>query len=508
MRSIESEPTHSSHLTGLSDPRFFYGNLYIEVLAALRFGIQARKGLILFTGDVGTGKTAVLHELKRELNSKTPCILVSDPNMRFVEVLRLILRALEPEIEVDDERALIRYCQTALRSHTKNNRIVSLAFDDAQNLPDNVIKSLTKHFLGKGFDPDDNLLQIVLAGRPELRKRLFMPPLRALETQVEVECRLRPLEDKELDLYVKHRLGLAAVPAELFDHDALERIAVYSGGRPGPAGAICDRALELAHRADLGKITPDLIDDAARDVDLETPNVSAKNIKPRDEAVRVRSTTVVAQPFVDLNEGKNRRPWFSPAGGSRRVLFVLWALGLVAVSAAWFQGDFAMSYLREWGIRLDEAVASKRQIVARAKTQADKPPVPQDSGPVSNTDVPVAPSDKPESSNRSAKQTEKSANLPASVPVEQSSAGNPELSPANRDRQESPRRAEPQRRDLAKQISKAIENRAILGIHVSVSEGIAYLDGTVATSAQRDAAEQAARSVPEVREIRNRIAIE
>ena len=76
MSSIEFESKQSSPFNDLPDPRFFYGNLSnIEVLAALRFGIEARRGLILFTGEAGTGKSAVLHELTRELNSKVACIL-------------------------------------------------------------------------------------------------------------------------------------------------------------------------------------------------------------------------------------------------------------------------------------------------------------------------------------------------------------------------------------------------------------------------------------------------
>lgn len=81
--------------------------------------------------------------------------------------------------------------------------------------------------------------------------------------------------------------------------------------------------------------------------------------------------------------------------------------------------------------------------------------------------------------------------------------------PDNNERQDSPpRNSDQQRRELAKQISKAIENRAILDVQVSVVNGVAYLDGRVATAQQRNAAEQAARGVPEVREIRNRLAIE
>ncbi|HME63008.1 MAG TPA: BON domain-containing protein, partial [Candidatus Binatia bacterium] len=110
---------------------------------------------------------------------------------------------------------------------------------------------------------------------------------------------------------------------------------------------------------------------------------------------------------------------------------------------------------------------------------------------------------------------EKSVGLADSLPAEKPPA---DMFPSssrnlamleNHERQDSPHRhSDQERRDLAKQISKAIENRAILNVHVSVVDGIAYLDGRVATAQQRNAAERAARGVPQVREIRNRIAVE
>lgn len=536
MSSIEYESKQPSPFHGLPDPRFFYGNLSnLEVLAALRFGIEARRGLILFTGEAGTGKSAVLHELTRELNSKATCILVSDPRVRFTELLRLILRTLEVEAEAEDESALIRCCKTAVRSRLLTNRIVSLAIDDAQHLPDEVIESLTKHFLGKGFDSDNNLLQVVLAGRPELRKRLFIPPLRSLDTQVEIECRMQPLDVREVGLYIKHRLRAADLPAEIFDVDAIEHIAVYSDGRPGPVNAICDRALQLTHGSLPGKVTPDVIAGAARDLDLwkpgwigkDTPKGNSKTTKPPDEASGFHATTVVARNFFNFNDDKDSKRQFSPPAGESlipgkrdtrkdgRTISVLLILVLLGVSAAWLHGESAISYVREWGIRPDEIAGSKRQIPVREKIEANTPPLAATqnlpSAPIPKADVPMPQSDKPETSDLPLAETEKSVELRASVPVEHPSAGNlePFRARANPDRLESSRRdADQQGRYLAMQISKAIKTRAILGVDVSVSEGIAYLDGRVATPEQKNAAELAARGVSEVRAIRNRIAVE
>jgi general secretion pathway protein A len=519
MSSIESESKPRSPFDGLPDPRFFYGNLSNrEVLAALRFGIEGRRGLILLTGEAGTGKSAVLHELTCELNSKAACILVSDPHVRFTELLRLILRRLDVGAGADDESALIQCCKTAVRSQLEANRIVALAFDDAQHLPDEIIESLTRHFIGKGFDPDNNLLQIVLAGRPELRQRLFIPPLRSLDTQVEIECRLRPLNVKEVAAYIKHRLWAADQPAELFDHDAIEHIASYTDGRPGLVNAICSRARQLADQSYLDEITSDIIAGAARDLDLsnpgginrETPPVNSKGHNAG--AANLRSTTVVAWPFLDCNNDKDRRREFSLGEGNRRAILALSVLFLLGLPAAWLHGESAINYVREWGFKLDEMVGSSRQMPARATVEAETPRTTQDRASTQrpNADVPRQQSLEPQRSDVPVAKQEKSGELRASVPVERPSAGNLASSPlaANRGHWESSHKEPEQQRDLVKQISKAIEIRAIRGVYVSVTDGIAYLDGKVATSEQRNAAERAARGVPAVREIRNRIAIE
>jgi general secretion pathway protein A len=524
MSSIEFASTQPSPFQGLPDPRFFYGNLSnLEVLSALRFGIEARRGLILFTGEAGTGKSAVLHELTRELNSKATCILVSDPRVGFTELLRLILQNLDVEANVDDEAELIRFCKAAVRSELETNRIVSLAFDDAQHLSDEVIESLTKHFLGKGLDPDNNLLQIVLAGRPELRERLFMPPLRSLDTQVEIECRLQPLDVKEAGLYIKHRLWAADLPNEIFDHDAIGRIAVYSDGRPGAINAICDRALQLTGRSLPGSITSEIVAGAARDLDLwkagwpgkDTPKVNPETPKPHDESSGFHNTTAVARTFLNLNDNQDRNRWFSRAQGNGRAISVLLLVIVLGVSAVWLRGEPAISYVRELGIKLDELAGSQPQTPARENIEADTPPpaAPQEraSAPRPNADVPMAQPDQPEAPDLLVAKMEKSVEPAAPVPTEDPRAGKTKTlqARANRNRQESSRKdVAQQRRDLAMQISKAIRNRAILGVDVSVSDGIAYLNGRVATREQRNAAELAARAVPEVRGIRNRIVVE
>ena len=523
MSSIQ-ESVKAAPFRGLPDPRFFYSNLdRLEVLAALRFGIEARKGLVLFTGDAGTGKTSVLHELTRELNSQVTCLLISDPYMRFTDLLRLILRNLEVGAAPGDDAALIRRCQTALRSRLETSRIICLVFDDAQNLPDETIEALTKIFLGKGFDPDNNLLQIVLAGRPALRKRFFVPPLRALETQVEIECRLQALHVKEIGRYIYHRLRAADLPVEIFNQDAILRIALYTDGRPSLINKLCDRALQVINQSLLNKVTSEVVISAAKDLGYrESRRVGADALpessdlpKNRDEPVPSQSTTVVAHKFLDRNDDKERQQSRGPAERQAGIIGALLILVLIGLAAASLHRGEMMNYVSKWGF----GKGYDGQASPQAKTEADAPAqaTSQDLAwpPPGPVDLPAPPSEQPATSDLALAEREKSAELPDSVPTKKPSAGalpsssrNAAMADNNERLDSPPRNSDQQRRELAKQISKAIENRAILDVQVSVVNGVAYLDGRVATAQQRNAAEQAARGVPEVREIRNRLAIE
>ena len=520
MSSIEHQTQGPSPFDGLPDSRFFYGNLpTLEVLSALRFGIEARKGIILLTGAAGSGKTAVLHELARELNPKAACLLIADPGVRFSDVLDLILEHLGSAADAGDESALIVRCQAALRVQRETNRIFSLLFDDAQNLSDELIESLTSHFLGKGFDPDSNLLQIVLAGRPELRKRLLTPPLCTLATQVEVECRLRPLDVKDVGLYINHRLCAADLPPRMFEYEAVKRIAVYSGGRPDAVNAICSRALQLEQPAASGNITPAAIVRAAEDlklakdglIDAETPPETLRNAAAPGEGSRFAASTVALQspdPGVDEDNAREEEWLRGRMKGWTVALSVM--LILAGASAAWLHGLPVLKPGIDWTAKLgsSEAMPEDEKIDSAEATLPGR-----DSRPavLPKPDVPERSPAARESVSQPDSDSLQSVDPPSSGDVDHRASRENAESPEqpNPERGEfPPKAASESRTDPARQVAKAIQNRAILGVTVSVVDGIAYLDGRVATREQKNAAERAARAVADLRGVRNRIAVE
>jgi hypothetical protein len=382
-----------------------------------------------------------------------------------------------------------------------------------------------------------SLAQLILAGRPELKERLFQPPLRSLGSMVALECKLAALTAKEVGDYIAHRLQLANLEPRLFDNDAVQQVATYSDGKIGTVNTICDRVLEMADGSPRKLVDAQLIDAAAKDLNLwkprwvrnEAPRVNfampKESHSPADFESMHDTTESVGQTFINFNDNNtDSKAKVSRAAGSGRTLRIVSIIVLLGISAVWLQSTPPRKYLDEWSVMLGEVIGNHRQITAPAKTEADVPPLPATEeliapAPELSTNDPQPQPEKQKASDLTYPEMEKLAQLPAPVqpplqqetPSVEQSIPTPQKAPARAvpQRPTSPREdSDQQRRELAAQVSKAIANRAIPGIDVSVIDGTAYLNGRVATERQRTAAERAALTVPDVRYVRNRITIE
>lgn len=526
-----------SPFAGPTDPRSLYRSTqYEEALARLRYGIEARKGFIVLTGDAGTGKSTLLQQLTRELSATVTCILIVDPHVSFPEIIRSILLHLQVEPESTEEPALLRQCLTLLRSQIEMGRILSVIIDDAHHLRDRVVEQVVRHFIVGPAAPRQYLAQIILAGRPELKEQLFRPPPHTLASPAALECHLRPLSEKEVGEYIEHRLRAADLPADLFEPAAIQRVAAYSGGKLRLVNAIGERAFPSADFSTRRHISPDFIEAAAKDLGLwqprwvrrEAPEMTFTRPKEPDErsdfGLADDNTDAVGQTFFNINNDTEGKWGFSRAAGNGRALRILSVLVLLGISTVWLQAEPTRKYLGEWRATLGEIIGSDRQIPAQAKTATDTPPLPTTeeliaSAPPSSANDPQPQDENQKTSDLTTPEPERLAELPSPVPppVQQEipSVKQPIPPPQKAPARAAPGRRTPpredpdqQRRELAAQISQAIANRAIPGIGVSVIDGTAYLNGRVATERQRAAAERAARGIPDLRGVQNRIIIE
>src|SRR2546425_7314252 len=225
------------------DPRVLYLNAcYQEALAALGYGIDARKGFIALLGDAGTGKTTLLRRLLDTVGPATTTVLLLNPTVPFEEILEHILLELGVPSDGGRKLVLLQRLNEFLIEHTAGGGNVALLIDEAQDLRPKVLEEL--RLLSNLETAREKILQIVLAGQPELETILADPSLRQLRQRVALRIRLSPLSPAEVALYVQTRLERAgATTSDLFTTDALARIAELSQGIPRLVNLLCDPAL-------------------------------------------------------------------------------------------------------------------------------------------------------------------------------------------------------------------------------------------------------------------------
>ena len=260
------------------DPGFLFASAsHREGLAQLRYGIEARRGFIVLTGEVGTGKTTLIQALLRELGTATHTALIFSAITSPIDLLRYvneefgIIGAMQGNRDAHDYVCLLN---EFLLQKYREGRNAALIIDEAQNLTPEVLESV--RLLSNFETTKDKLLQILLVGQPELNERLNAPQIRQLKQRVALRHQLRPLSLSECREYIHFRLTVAGATPQLFLPTATEAVHRYSGGIPRLINVVCDNAMICAFALDKRAIEPRFIEEVAADLCLsntlpETP---------------------------------------------------------------------------------------------------------------------------------------------------------------------------------------------------------------------------------------------
>jgi general secretion pathway protein A len=278
------------------DPSFLYLSAsHREGLAQLSYGIRARKGFVVLTGEVGTGKTTLIHALLNDLNGSAQTALIFSTIVSPGDLLRSVCEdfgLVEPKRPLQDiHDYLVSLNEFLLESYRKGENCV-LIIDESQNLSAEVLESI--RLLSNFETSKDKLLQILLVGQPELAVRLNSPELRQLKQRVMLRHHLRTLSLQECCEYVSNRLKIAGGDLPIFTPTALESIHAYSGGIPRIVNVLCDNALLTGYALGRKEIDTGIIREVAEDLSITTsPEARVRPIRQVVNNTNVNGSTLV-----------------------------------------------------------------------------------------------------------------------------------------------------------------------------------------------------------------------
>ena len=252
------------------DPRYLYlTNEIQEAMAGLTHGIQTRKGFVTLIGEVGTGKTTLVNRLLDWLKEQQIHVaFIVNSRLNTTQLFEFILAEFDISCESRSKsQQLMRLNQFLLEKHGANETVV-LIIDEAQNLTYPVMEEI--RLLTNLETATDKLLQIVLSGQPELDEKLKLPQLRQLRQRISVRCKTSPLTNEQTHEYVAERLRIAGANGQpIFGPKAIDAIHKYAHGIPRVINLLCEHALTGAYVEEQRPIEPALIDEVAREFQLD-----------------------------------------------------------------------------------------------------------------------------------------------------------------------------------------------------------------------------------------------
>ena len=255
------------------DPYFLYpAEQHKEALAGLYYGIKARKGFMLLTGEVGTGKSLVVRCLQDLLDKqRIAYAYVFNTRLSSRQFLEYVAEDLGVPPGLSSKSDLLIRLSRHLIERNRQGLATVLVVDEAQLLGFVVLEEI--RLLTNLETAQGKLLQIVLVGQPELDAKVENPALRQLKQRIALRFQLQVFSEGETSSYVRCRLKLAGDKTdEIFTPPALERIHFYSGGVPRLINILCDNAMLSALALGQSHILPELIDEAASDLRLKGMN--------------------------------------------------------------------------------------------------------------------------------------------------------------------------------------------------------------------------------------------
>ncbi|HWR49683.1 MAG TPA: AAA family ATPase [Bryobacteraceae bacterium] len=254
------------------DPAFLYrSRQHEEALANLIYGVQSRKGFIVLTGEVGTGKTTMLECLQDFLAAhKIDFAYLFNSRLTVEQFFEMAAYDLDLQCSRNSKIEVLIALNQRLLQNANEGRTTVLIVDEAHNLEWDVLEEV--RLLGNLENRRGKLLQIVLAGQPEFDRKLDAPSLRQLKQRIALRCLLRPFEESETAEYISTRLSKAGLQEQaVFPPELIAEIHRRSQGIPRVINAICDNLLLTAFAMESKTANVEMLDEVCGDMRLDWP---------------------------------------------------------------------------------------------------------------------------------------------------------------------------------------------------------------------------------------------
>jgi general secretion pathway protein A len=264
------------------DPTFLYRSAqHEEVLANLIYGVQSRKGFIVLTGEVGTGKTTMLECLRDFLSiQRVEYASLFNSRITVEQFFELLAYDFELRCTRTSKTEVLIALNQLLLDRASQGRTTVLIIDEAHNLEWDVLEEV--RLLGNLENRRGKLLQMVIAGQQELDTKLEQPEFRQLRQRIALRCSLQPFHAAETAEYICSRLARAGMKNQtVFPPEILREIHLRSQGIPRLINAICDNVLLTAFAMETRVATLEILDEVTADMRLEWPGNRRSHPAPR-----------------------------------------------------------------------------------------------------------------------------------------------------------------------------------------------------------------------------------
>ena len=279
----------------LPNPKFLYlSKGHRKALSYLQYGIQERAGFTLLTGEVGSGKTTLVRDIINKISADVTLSMIFNTRVDGYQLIAMINEDFGLTTEGKDKVQLITELNDFLLEECSSNRQPIIIIDEAQNLSTEALEEI--RLLSNLENDNFKMMQIILVGQPELKQIIAQPSLRQLRQRISISCHLNPLNRKESEEYIYHRLGTVGNRDCVKFHDGVfDAIFKFSGGVPRLINLICDFLLLSAFVEETHEIDKPLVDEALKELSFEEPDLPS----PTFEHEETVSQAVQGSPPLD-----------------------------------------------------------------------------------------------------------------------------------------------------------------------------------------------------------------